>query len=169
MQSLFSTSLFRVYTSNDIIGVQLGGAVKNVIAIASGICSGLELGDNMQATLVSRGMNELVSLSKVFDMNIETLYGLSGLGDLIATSYSKHSRNWQLGYNISKGFTLDESIINVDMVCEGINTSKTLYKISIDNEIDLPICNEVHNILFENSNPKDSIFKLMTRKLKKEN
>ena len=101
-------------------------------------------------------------------MNIETLYGLSGLGDLIATSYSKHSRNWQLGYNISKGFTLDESMAKVDMVCEGINTSKILNKISQDNNIDMPICQEVHNILFEKANPKESIYRLMTRELKKE-
>ena len=151
------------------MGVQVGAAVKNVIAIASGLCVGLELGDNAQAALVSRGMNELATLKNLYNINIKSLYGLSGLGDLIATCYSKHSRNRKLGYLIGKGKTLDESKKEIGMVSEGVNTCKILYDISIKHKLDMPICTEVYNILFSNTNPRESIYNLMTRSLKIEN
>ena len=109
-----------MYTSSDINGVQVGAAVKNVIAIASGICTGLNLGDNTQTSLVSRGLNEVLELNKVFSFNDETIYGLSGLGDLICTCYSHHSRNRKLGILLSKGKNLNKSKNEVGMVSEGI-------------------------------------------------
>jgi len=169
LQEIFSSDVFRVYTSEDIIGVQVGGAVKNIIAIASGLCIGLDLGDNTQAALVSRGMNEILSLDVLFNMNNKTLYGLSGLGDLVATCYSQHSRNRELGIIIAKGETVDQAKKNIGMISEGINTCKIIHKISSKNNIEMPICNEVYKILFEELNPKDSINKLMTRSLKVEN
>jgi glycerol-3-phosphate dehydrogenase (NAD(P)+) len=169
LQTLFSSEIFRVYTTKDVIGVQVGAAVKNVIAIASGLCVGLNLGDNTQAALVSRGMNEILLLDTIYDFYSRTLYGLSGLGDLVATCYSEHSRNRKLGILISHGMTIDEAKNEIGMVSEGINTCRILNKISINNNIEMPICNEVYNILFEGADPKDSIHKLMTRKLKVEN
>ncbi len=169
LQKLFSSDVFRVYTSDDIIGVQIGAAVKNVIAIASGLCVGLELGDNAQAALVSRGMNEIMSLNSVYSMNVRTLYGLSGLGDLIATCYSEHSRNRQLGIFIAKDYSLDESKNKIGMVSEGINTCQILYNISNKHKLDMPICSEIYKILFDGENPKKSLHQLMTRSLKIEN
>ena len=172
LQNLFSSKTFRVYTSTDIIGVQIGGGVKNVIAIASGICHGLTLGDNTQAALVSRGLNEILELSKVYDFNRKTLYGLSGIGDLVGTCYSKHSRNRQLGVLIGKGKSLNQTKHMIGkvtpMVSEGVNTVKILNTIINDNDLQMPICSEVYNILFNDSDPKESICNLMTRKLTKE-
>ena len=169
LQSLFSSDRFRVYTSYDIIGVQIGGAVKNIIAIASGLCVGLKLGDNTQAALVSRGMNEILSLSTIYDLNHKTLYGLSGLGDLIATCYSPHSRNRQLGILIAKGYLLEDAKEEIGMVSEGVNACKILKDISDKHNLEMPICTQVYNILFEKSDPRDSLNKLMTRNLKDEN
>ena len=168
LQFLFSSQIFRVYTSNDLLGVQIGGSIKNVIAIASGICDGLHLGDNTQAALVSRGLNEMLELSKVYDFNLKTLYGLSGVGDLVGTCYSKHSRNRQLGTLIGEGKSLNEAKNLINMVSEGVNTAKILHSIIIRNNLKMPICMEIYKILFKNNDPKESINKLMTRKLTKE-
>ena len=169
LQTLFSSSTFRIYTNNDIIGVQIGAAIKNVIAIAIGLCDGLNLGDNAKASIVSRGMNEIVELSKIYKIKILTLYGLSGLGDLVGTCYSQHSRNRRLGVLLSKGKSIEESLNIIGMISEGVDTSMILNKIIANNKLDMPICNEIFNILFNNGNPNDSISRLMTRKLKTEN
>ena len=168
LQKKISSTLFRLYTSSDINGVQVGAAVKNVIAIASGICSGLNLGDNTQASLVSRGLNEVLELNKVFSFNDETIYGLSGLGDLICTCYSHHSRNRKLGILLSKGNDLNKSKNEVGMVSEGIYTSKVLFEIIKTYQLNMPICKEVYYIIYKKFNPKDSILKLMKRSLKDE-
>lgn len=168
LQTLFSSQIFRVYTSSDILGVQIGGAIKNVIAIASGICDGLNLGDNTQAALVSRGLNEILELSKVYDFNNKTLYGLSGVGDLVGTCYSKHSRNRQLGVLLGEGKTLNKAKKIINMVSEGVNTTMILHSIILNNNLKMPICMEIYNILFKDCNPNESINKLMTRKLTKE-
>ena len=168
LQKIISTNVFRVYTSEDVIGVQVGGAIKNTIAIASGLCSGLQLGDNILAALVSRGMNEIMSLVKIYDMDLKTLSGLSGLGDLIATCYSKHSRNRHLGFLIGKGLSLQDAKNKIGMVSEGINTTKILEYISIKNNIELPICHKVYEILYKGADPKKSFDQLMSRSLKKE-
>tara|TARA_Y100001970_G_scaffold59721_1_gene76078 strand:+ start:25059 stop:26045 length:987 start_codon:yes stop_codon:yes gene_type:complete len=169
LQELFSSDVFRVYRSNDVLGVQIGAAVKNVIAIASGLCVGLNLGDNAQAALVSRGMNEIMNLGRIYSIDERTLYGLSGLGDLIATCYSKYSRNRELGILIAEGYSLDEAKNKIGMISEGINTSQILNNISKDNNLDMPICTEVYKILFEGNDPKKSLYELMTRSLKEEN
>ena len=166
LQSLFSSNTFRVYTSEDIVGVQIGAGVKNIIAIASGLCVGLKLGDNTQAALVSRGMNEMLRLKNIYDFDMKTLYGLSGLGDLIATCYSPHSRNRKLGILIAEGYTLQDANMKIGMVSEGINACRILYNMR---KIDMPICNEVYKILFENAEPSNCLNNLMTRNLKDEN
>jgi len=168
LQKLFFSDFFRVYTSNDIIGVQVGGSIKNVIAIAAGICVGLKLGDNTQAALVSRGMNEILQLNKIYNININTLYGLSGLGDLIATCYSKYSRNRNLGILIGKGYSTDDAISKIGMVSEGVNTTKILNHIITKHKLIMPICQEVYKILFNSYDPKNSINNLMQRSLKDE-
>ena len=169
LQSLLSSNTFRVYTTNDIVGVQIGGAVKNIIAIASGLCVGLKLGDNTQAALVSRGMNEILNLESIYNLNHKTLYGLSGLGDLIATCYSPYSRNRQLGVLLAQGFKLEDAINQIGMISEGINACKFLNDITNKHNLEMPICNEVYKILFENSDPSKSLENLMTRDLKNEN
>ena len=168
LQSLLSNNRFRVYTSKDILGIQLGAAVKNVIAIASGICVGLNMGDNTQAALVSRGMNEIARLGKIYKTSPQTLYGLSGLGDLICTCYSKHSRNREMGILISSGLSYFDAEKKLRMIAEGIHTSKVINDISKKYNIEMPICNEIYNILFKNNDPLDSLTRLMTRKLKVE-
>ena len=168
LQTIFSSKTFRVYTSDDIVGVQVGGAIKNVIAIASGICDGLNLGDNTQAALVSRGLNEMQEISKIYNFNNKTLYGLSGVGDLVGTCYSKHSRNRQLGVFIGQGKSLNEATNIIGMATEGLNTTKILNKIIKLNKLEMPICAEVYNILFNDKDPKESIIKLMTRSLRSE-
>jgi glycerol-3-phosphate dehydrogenase (NAD(P)+) len=168
LQSNFSNDFFRLYTTNDIIGVQIGGAVKNVIAIASGICKGLNLGDNAQASLVTRGLHEILQLSNLYDFKSSTIYGLSGLGDLTCTCYSSLSRNRRLGELLSKGTSLEESKKSIGMISEGINTSKILNTIIEINDLYMPICKEVYNIIFKKSNPRVSILSLMNRPLKDE-
>jgi len=169
LQSLLSSNTFRVYTSDDIVGVQIGGAIKNIIAIASGLCVGLELGDNTQAALVSRGMNEILNLESVYNLNHKTLYGLSGLGDLIATCYSPYSRNRQLGVLLAQGLKLKDAINQIGMISEGINACKFLNDITKKHNVEMPICNEIYKILFEKSDPSKSLENLMTRDLKDEN
>ena len=129
IQNAFSSKLFRIYTTDDIVGVQLGGAIKNVVAIASGILIGLNHGDNAQAALISRGMNEMMTLSAAYNYRPSTMYGLSGLGDLLVTCYSTYSRNRQLGILLSKGMTLEKSINKIGMVTEGVNSCKILFEI----------------------------------------
>ena len=128
----------------------------------------MKLGDNAQASLVSRGMNEILELSKVYNFKNSTIFGLSGLGDLVATCYSNYSRNKQLGLLLSKGKTLNNSIDEIGMVSEGVNTSKVLHGIIIKYSLNMPICTEIYNILFNNDDPQKSLLKLMTRALKKE-
>ena len=168
IQDVFSSDVLRIYTNNDLKGVELGGSLKNVIAIASGLCVGLILGDNIQASLVSRGMNEILELSKVYKINKSTLYGLSGLGDLIATCYSKYSRNRNLGILIGKGYSTDDAISKIGMVSEGVNTTKILNHIITKHKLIMPICQEVYKILFNSYDPKNSINNLMQRSLKDE-
>ena len=168
LRNYFSNNFFRLYTSTDVIGVQVGGAVKNVIAIASGICNGLNLGDNAQASLITRGLHEIIQLSKIYNFENSTIYGLSGLGDLACTCYSSFSRNRRFGELLSKGKSVQESKEIIGMVSEGINTSRVLHNIIKTNNLYMPICKEVYNIIYNNSIPKDSMINLMNRPLKDE-
>ena len=168
IQSLFSTENLRIYTSKDIRGVEIGGSLKNVIAIASGICNGIGYGDNANAALITRGLHEITKLGIAMGAKEQTFYGLSGIGDLIATCLSKHSRNRHVGDEISKGKDLEEIISSMGMVAEGVNTTKVVHQLSNKFEIEMPISNSVYEVLFMKRNPKISVKDLMIRKLKKE-
>ena len=168
IQKYFSSDKFRVYLSDDLAGVQVLSSVKNIIAIASGICEGLDLGDNAQAALITRGLNEMKELQNVYNFKLSTLYGLAGLGDLLCTCYSNFSRNKNIGLAIANNRSVDDACKDIDMVAEGIYTSKVVYEIINQFSLNMPICKEVYNILYLNANPKISINKLMNRDLKKE-
>ena len=174
IQEMFSTSSFRVYRSEDVWGAYIGGAVKNIIAIAAGICDGLQLGDNTKAALVSRGMSEIVDFSKTISddnksFNPETLYGLSGLGDLVCTAYSNHSRNRKFGQLIGEGYSSEESLKKIGMVVEGFESSQIINSMIENDNIPMPICKEIYKILYHDKNPKQSLHNLMNRKLISEN
>ena len=168
VQALLSNENFRTYSSEDVYGVLIGGAIKNIIAIASGLSKGLNLGDNAQAALVSRGITEMLKLKNIYNFKDNTLFGLSGLGDLICTAYSKYSRNRLLGELFIKNKSLEESNNKIKMVSEGLNSSIVLSYIINNNNLDMPICKEVYRILFEGYNPEESLKNLMLRDLKRE-
>jgi glycerol-3-phosphate dehydrogenase (NAD(P)+) len=168
IQNLFSTSFFRVYTNTDVIGVELGGALKNVIALASGILYGLKFGDNTTAALITRGLAEISRLGIAMGARQETFFGLSGIGDLVVTCTSKYSRNRQLGEMIGKGSTFEEAYSSMVMVAEGVNTTKAAFVLSQKLGIELPITKEVHAVLFEGKSPRKAVEDLMLRELKPE-
>lgn len=168
VQKDFSTKTLRIYTNPDIIGVEIGGASKNIIALASGILDGLGYGDNAKAALMVRGMNEIIKIGELLGGQEKTFSGLSGMGDLIVTCTSKHSRNKKAGELLSKGFTLDETLKSVGMVVEGINACNCFYNLSIQKNIELPITTALYNVLYNKSNPKDEIRNLLSRDNKSE-
>lgn len=168
IQELFSTSYFRVYTNLDVKGVELGGSLKNIIALASGILSGLGSGDNTNAALITRGLAEISRLGVAMGAQRETFFGLSGLGDLIVTCTSKHSRNRHLGELIGKGMSFNDALSNMTMVAEGVNTTKAAFILSKKLNIELPITMAIYEVLFEEKNPKKAVEILMTRELKSE-
>jgi glycerol-3-phosphate dehydrogenase (NAD(P)+) len=165
VQKAISTETFRVYTNSDIIGVELGGSVKNVIAIASGICDGIDFGDNAKAALITRGIVEIARLGVVMGAKAETFSGLSGIGDLIVTCLSRHSRNRYVGEEIGKGNKLDQVVSSMKMVAEGVKTTKSVKALSRKHSVEMPICSAVHDVLFKDENPKEAVEKLMTRNL----
>ncbi|MCX8095502.1 MAG: NAD(P)-dependent glycerol-3-phosphate dehydrogenase [Caldisericia bacterium] len=165
-QNLLTNEYFRVYTSRDSIGVEIGGSLKNVLAIASGISDGLGFGVNTKASLITRGIKEMIRVGKKFGANEETFYGLSGLGDLVATSFSNLSRNRWFGEMIGRGIKPKEIISSTRQVIEGVYTAKVIYE--NNSELDLPIITEVYNILYKNKEPMLSVRNLMTRILKSE-
>ncbi len=168
LQDIFSSALFRVYTSKDVIGVEVGGALKNIIALSTGIAKGLGYGDNIFAAIITRGLKELVRIGDKLDCTESTFYGLSGLGDLIVTCLSEHSRNTRAGVYIGQGMTVEEATKKVGMVVESINTTKVAKKIIDKYDVEAPIINEVYNILFEGKDPKECAKELMTREKKSE-
>ena len=168
IQSIFSSDILRVYTNKDIIGVELGGSLKNVIAIATGICDGIGFGDNAKAALITRGMAEIIRLGEKMGALASTFSGLSGVGDLIATCLSKHSRNRYVGESIGEGKTLDEVLNSMEMIAEGVNTAKVINDLSIKYDVDMPISNAVYKILFNNDDPKKMVTDLMNRDLVQE-
>ena len=168
IQQTFMTPYFRVYTNRDIIGVELGGSLKNVIAIASGISDGMGLGDNSRGALVTRGLAEIVRLGEKLGAKRETFAGLSGLGDLVTTCISKYSRNRFVGEQIGKGKTLDQVLKEMTMVAEGVKTTKSAYQLSIKHKVEMPITEQVYKVLFEDKQPQQAIAELMTRDPKSE-
>lgn len=165
VQGLFSADTFRIYTSDDPIGAELGGALKNIYAVACGVTDGLHLGDNTKAALISRGLLEITRLGKALGAKPITFFGLSGLGDLIVTSGSKHSRNRRLGELIGGGKTLDQALAGMTMVSEGVLTLKAAHDLAKSKGVEVPIINEMHRVLYENKSPHASIRDLMSRQV----
>lgn len=168
IQDIFTNSYFRVYSSDDVIGCEIGGALKNVIAIAAGIIDGLGIGDNTKAALLTRGLAGMTRLGVTLGANPITFSGLSGLGDLIVTCNSKHSRNRFVGEQIGKGRLLKEILKDMNMVAEGVETTISANQLSEKHQVELPITSQVYKILFEDVNPLKAIANLMTRETKHE-
>ncbi|MGH9594801.1 MAG: NAD(P)H-dependent glycerol-3-phosphate dehydrogenase, partial [Bryobacteraceae bacterium] len=159
---------FRIYTHDDIIGVELGGALKNVIAIAAGACDGIGFGDNTKAALCTRGLAEMTRLGVALGARPETFFGLSGVGDLIVTAFSRHSRNRGFGERLGKGETPAQIAASTQMVAEGVKTAKSAWQLAQRHSIDVPITRQVHAILYEGQAPKQAVRDLMTREAKPE-
>ncbi len=168
VQRLISSQTFRVYTSNDILGVEIAGALKNVIAIAAGISDALEFGNNTIAALVTRGLAEMTRLGVKLGAKSETFSGLAGIGDLVLTCTGELSRNRYLGYQIGSGRTLDEVVSDMKMVAEGVTTTLSARQLAIREKIEMPICEQVYQILYEKKDPRMALQDLMGRELKNE-
>jgi len=168
VQHVFATAYFRVYTSDDVVGVELGGSVKNVIAIASGILDGLGMGLNTRAALITRGMTEVRRLGLHLGANPRTFTGLAGFGDLVLTCTGNLSRNYTVGIKLGKGKKLKQILDEMHMVAEGIKTAKSVYNFSRKLGVEMPICHEIYRILYEDLAPKEAVYRLMTRSLKQE-
>lgn len=163
IQDLFINNYFRVYTSVDVIGVEVGGALKNIIALGAGLSDGLGYGDNAKAALMTRGLAEIVRLGVEMGANPFTFTGLTGIGDLIATCTSKHSRNWRCGYKIGQGEPLEDVLQAMGMVVEGVRTTKAAYQLALERNVSMPITRELYQVLFEDKSPKDAVDDLMGR------
>lgn len=168
IQDIFMTERFRVYTHSDVIGVELGGSLKNIIAIAAGALDALGFGTNSKAALLTRGLVEIVRLGVAMGARRETFYGLSGLGDLTTTCISPYSRNRWLGEQIAKGKRLNDVLKETEMVVEGVATAKSAYELSKRYKVEMPITAEIYNVLYENKDPKRAVHDLMTRSPKEE-
>jgi glycerol-3-phosphate dehydrogenase (NAD(P)+) len=168
LQRLFSTSYFRIYTSHDVTGVELGGALKNIFAIGTGILKGMGLGDNTQAALITRGLAEMTRLGVRLGANPMTLTGLAGLGDLVLTCTGAQSRNFQVGLKLGQGLPLPQILEGMAMVAEGVKTSRAVYFLAERLGVDMPIVAAAYKILYEGLAPKEAIKKLMARELKDE-
>lgn len=169
VQKIFSNDYFRVYRNDDLVGTEVGGALKNVIAIAAGISDGAGFGDNTKAAIMTRGINEIMRLGLKLKAKKETFFGLSGIGDLIVTCASVHSRNRSVGEQIGKGKKLSTILKEMKMVAEGVATTKSAFELSRKLDIDLPITQQVFNILFKDKDPHKATELLMKRNLKEEN
>ena len=168
IQNLFATEMLRTYLNRDIRGVELGGSMKNVIAIAAGICDGIGYGDNSKAALMTRGMMEITRLGEAMGAKVETFRGLSGYGDLIVTCLSKHSRNRQLGQLIGEGKALEDITLDMSMIAEGIFTAKSVHQLQLKHNVEMPIHEAIYQVLFQKKDPKNSVSELMTRRLSEE-
>lgn len=168
IQDVFMCDMFRVYTSTDIAGVELGGALKNVIALCAGISDGLGYGDNTKAALMTRGLAEIARLGVAMGARQETFMGLSGVGDLIVTCTSMHSRNRRAGILLGEGKTLQETLDTVHMVVEGVNTATAAYEMAKKYNVEMPIVEEAYNILYNGANAREAVLRLMTREKREE-
>jgi glycerol-3-phosphate dehydrogenase (NAD(P)+) len=168
VQKLFNSPTFRVYSNTDVVGVEFGGALKNVIAIAAGICDGLGFGDNSKAALMTRGIAEMMRLGVALGGKAQTFSGLSGVGDLITTCISRHSRNRNFGEMIGKGASVDEALQSTEMVVEGYRTTKSVHQIYKKKNVQMPIAEEVYKVLYESKKPLKAVEDLMMRDLKAE-
>ena len=163
VQDAFMSVNFRVYTNMDMVGVELGGALKNLIALAAGASDGCGFGDNTKSALMTRGITEIARLGMAMGAKRETFSGLTGIGDLIVTCTSMHSRNRRAGMLLGQGKTLKETLEEIKMVVEGVNTAKAAYDLSIKYNVDMPITREINEVLYKGKNTKDAVITLMTR------
>lgn len=163
LQKMFMSEVFRVYTSPDILGIELGGSLKNVIALAAGMADGLGYGDNTKAALITRGITEIARLGVKMGGKIQTFSGLTGIGDLIVTCASQHSRNRKAGYLIGQGKSMQEAMDEVQMVVEGVYSTKAAVKLGQKYDVSLPIIEQVNKILFEGKSAKEAVKELMLR------
>ena len=168
IQDIMMSDMFRIYTSSDIIGVELGGALKNVVALCAGTSDGLGYGDNTKAALMTRGLAEIARLGIAMGAKQETFMGLSGLGDLIVTCTSMHSRNRRAGILLGKGKSLDETLKEVHMVVEGVNTAKAAYALAKKYNVEMPIVEQAYNVLFNGADAREAVLTLMTREKRNE-
>lgn len=163
VQDLFINQNFRVYTNPDVVGVELGGALKNIIALGAGLSDGLGYGDNAKAALITRGLAEIARLGTHMGANPLTFSGLTGIGDLIVTCTSVHSRNWRAGNMLGKGMPLDDVLENMGMVVEGVRTTQAAYELSKREKVEMPITQVLYDVLFNNKGPKQAVDELMQR------
>ena len=168
IQTVFNSNTFRIYTNDDVVGVELGGSIKNIIAIACGVCDGLELGSNTKAAILTRGLAEMARLGQVLGAKPKTFAGLSGLGDLVTTCVSPQSRNRCVGEALGKGQSIKEILAQMQMVAEGVETAKAVYELAKKHNVYMPISKEVYNIIYKNKSPSKAVADLMTRKVKAE-
>jgi len=168
VQEWFSCPSFRVYASDDPVGVELGASLKNIIAIATGICDGLGFGDNTRGALITRGLHEISRLGTALGGTRETFAGLSGLGDLVTTCTSRHSRNRYVGEQLGRGRSLDDILKTMHMVAEGVATTRSAWDLAQREKVEMPITEQVYRILFEGASAKEAVTQLMTRSLKVE-
>lgn len=169
LQNMFMSEVFRVYISSDVLGIELGAALKNVVALAAGIADGLGYGDNTKAALITRGIAEIARLGISMGGRIETFYGLTGIGDLIVTCASMHSRNRRAGILIGKGATMEEAMAEVKMVVEGVYSAKAGYALARKYNVSMPIVEQVNKVLFDGASASDAVKELMLRDKKVEN
>ena len=168
VQETFSTRCFRVYTNSDVIGVELGGAIKNVISIAAGICDGLGMGHNARAALITRGLAEMARLGKAMGGKSATFAGLAGMGDLVLTCTGDLSRNRTVGLRLGEGMKLKDILGNMQMVAEGVKTTEATRQLAVTLGVDMPISEKVHEIIYQDKSPRQAVMELMTRVLKSE-
>lgn len=168
VQDIFMSPRFRVYTGSDIVGAELGAALKNIIALCAGICDGLGYGDNCKAALMTRGLTEIARLGKAMGACANTFSGLTGMGDLIVTCTSRHSRNWRAGYLIGQGMPLEKALAEIKMVVEGVTAAKAAYSLSRKTGVYMPIVEQACKILFEGKSPALAVGALMERSKKNE-
>lgn len=168
LQELFSTRFFRVYTSTDVIGLEISAALKNIIAVAAGICDGLEFGDNARAALITRGLAEMTRLGVILGANQETFFGLSGLGDLVLTCTGALSRNRHVGIELGRGKSLDSILKSMNMVAEGVKTTKSVHDLVVKLDIEMPILEQVYQVLYGNKDCNAAVRDLLSRELKSE-
>lgn len=167
-QDLFMAPSFRVYTNPDVAGVELGGALKNVIALATGVAYGLGYGDNTMAALMTRALTEIIRMGTLLGGDPRTFVGLSGLGDLVVTCGSRHSRNRRAGEYIGQGMSLEESLEKIGMVVEGAQTCRILHKMALEKDVDMPITRACYQVLYEHRDPREAVLYLMARQRKNE-
>ncbi|OGX39657.1 MAG: glycerol-3-phosphate dehydrogenase [Omnitrophica WOR_2 bacterium RIFCSPHIGHO2_02_FULL_50_17] len=168
IQAVFNSQSFRIYTNTDITGVELGGSIKNIIAIACGVCDGLGLGTNTKAAIMTRGLAEMARLGKVMGAKVKTFWGLTGLGDLVTTCMNAQSRNRYVGEQLGLGKPIRTIVGSMEMVAEGVETVKAVYRLSQKYKVPMPITHEVYQIIYKHKKPKLALTDLMTRKMKPE-